>query len=327
MSTKKVNKRDKKLVSKSQVSEFIKNWCNDIDQIIDETVILSRQPDILFDQYKTHVKLAVFKAAKGMNNWFRNFIGYDKKDICLVNKYIGIIPIIPWVKPRASVNRSQVYKHFSKKYLSNLVLLLEAFFPPLKVKILDPLQMSDNDPIEYRKDKNYSYIYSDKKSKPHKVLKNNGMVNIFDITRALKSILKCSKNAKSDAKLLEQSLRSYNKFNYKPYDLHFDDTDCEDCLSSVIGLTTKQIVQIPSYHNLNVLGRAWGSMWITTTCNWSEKDSLTTILHELLHTYGHLHWDNLNCIMNHYLEDYQGAFLWGKFKFWLGFEFPTDYAN
>ena len=154
------------------------------------------------------------------------------------------------------MNRSQVYKYFSKKYLSNLVLLLEAFFPPLKVKILDPLQMSDNDPTEHLKDKNYSYIYSDKKSIPRKVLKDNGMVNIFDITRALKSILKCSKNTKSDAKLLEQSLRSYNKFNNKPYDLYFDDNDCEDCLSSVIGLTTKQIVQIPSYHNLNVLGRA-----------------------------------------------------------------------
>ena len=158
------------------------------------------------------------------------------------------------------MNRPQIYKYFSKKYLSDLIQLLEAFFPPLKVKILDPLQMSDYDPIEYNKDKNYSYIYSDDKSKPHMVYRDDGEVNVFDITRALKSILKFSQGTKSDAKLLEQSLRSYRGIKKKSYDWCFDDTDSEeesgDYLSSVIALTTKPICDRPSDHDVNILGRA-----------------------------------------------------------------------
>ena len=84
------------------------------------------------------------------------------------------MPIVPCITPKDEVKSQTIYRNFSKKYIENLCELLEAYFPPLKIKLLNPIQISEYDSQNFgKRDKKFSYIYHNSTSKGFKIGRDN----------------------------------------------------------------------------------------------------------------------------------------------------------
>ena len=173
-----------------------------------------------------------------------------------------------------------MYGQFRKNYLSDMTKLIETYFPPLKVVMLDPLQITNywlninsnelKANNKYSKlgikttnkiNENESYIIDIEKDKVYTVRKIKGILNVFDIAKAAEPIVGSS-------------------------------------YVSLIGLTNEPIYDSPPKENSFILGGAWGRVWIASMDSTTREESYKTIVHELMHTFALGHWELWNCIMN-----------------------------
>ena len=173
-----------------------------------------------------------------------------------------------------------MYSQFRKNYLSDMIKLIETYFPPLKVVMIDPLQITNYDLKLGKEDlkggKKYSklkvsqsnkindkeaYIIDIGKDIIYPVRKIKGILNVFDIAKAAKP--------------------------------HIGYEYC-----SIIGLTNEPIYDTPPKENSFILGRAWGRVWIASMDSTTREESYKTIVHELMHTFALGHCEKWNCIMN-----------------------------
>lgn len=180
----------------------------------------------------------------------------------LVKPYIGIMPIISVKKQKDTISTKDIYLQFRKNYLSDLTLLLEAYFPPLKVIMLDPMQVTKYDIQTYQNvNKEFSTMINTKNLINTKVRKIIGRINVFDVAKAVRQ--------------------------------RFDSNCC-----TVIALTVEPIYDYKPKGDSFILGRACGRVCIASMDNTTRQESLNTIVHEAMHTFSLDHCEKWNCIMN-----------------------------
>jgi len=155
-----------------------------------------------------------------------------------------------------------VYSQFRKNYLSDLTALLETYFPPLKVIMLDPMQVTKYD-MESSKtvEQGFSTMINTENRKNSEVKKIIGRLNVFDMAKAIRQ-------------------RFY-----------------PNCCT-VIALTIEPIYDIKPKEGSFILGRACRRVCIASMDNTTRQESLNMIVHEAMHTFSLGHCEKWNCIMN-----------------------------
>ena len=99
--------------------------------------------------------------------------------------------------------------------------------------------------------------------------------------------------------------------------------------STIIALTIEPIYDQKPKEGSFILGRACGRVCIASMDNTDRKESLMTIVHEAMHTFGLGHCEKWNCIMNWLSLDEHRAFLCMpdliKMQHLLGFNIKDRY--
>lgn len=68
-----------------------------------------------------------------------------------VQPYIGIIPIITVKNPKEKITSKNIYAQYRKNYLTDLTKIFETYFPPLKIMMLAPMQITKFDLNDVKK--------------------------------------------------------------------------------------------------------------------------------------------------------------------------------
>ena len=105
-----------------------------------------------------------------------------------IDTNIGVVPIISVKSFKETLTSKDLYSQYRKDYLNDMKTLIEAYFPPLKFKILDSLQISDCNGDSKTANEDEAYISKPGQNEVYKVQKKYDRLNVFDIAKAVRSV-------------------------------------------------------------------------------------------------------------------------------------------